>query len=851
MDALIAGISNTTLSDAPEYHPLATAEITSRVNKFCNTRSAVLSDIGYVDYNRHAQPQPVIPQPICTSYIDSLLLCCPCYMEDLKGATHPDIGFYKSRITESMSTTPLAGCYLSYLSCCRRDETHQMPEEYYADYAQHRPAGTSTQRATKSLITFKLSTSAMSLDHVVSALSLPAVRAAMRRDLVLPSAIDVTVDYMGNMLHREAFEVVLDNMGVRYRGDRSSDKDSNVDDDGDYDNPDVHAYVVDDVRKVGRNCISWIEQRMWQCNDTRQILVRSRMKFYNKFVQMLESPSVRKDIGSLIHQLVANEEESMQHKIMQCKDAGMTRVECTLYINAHIYNECYYSNMFYLATVDVMRSWVEILANQCLFRVCSYEQQWRALAEQLVSSTQVYLPDENVWSYCYWWNSITRKKHGDVRSRIDGTQVPLLQSVYNLPNLPLYYIECRSDNTGTLVDTKRDALCRVVPRDEGIIQHITRQPEGAKLSFVPGPFKSVYPSYAAIRKRPYAVPFADVGLVKHNNIELGWPTNTRYRAGSSPLHTMHTLVVSDSDWSELMLRRPHQPITAKYITDAVRDTRGRVASEVQGHLVTTEARASETENMYHRLYNVRTSVDDLMRYVHDAKGRVRRLDEQCLSVPLHMHGFYQSRNAWYCIFHDPRVSGADSYLSVHVDHEENALDLLLHLRTVVPIHNDAHVHIHPEPLAFMTPIHFGYRRSGDKIPEYLVERNLSDEQIQQHIADAQRLASVANTQMPLMMLLDTIPSAKFMSPASTLQPHTEYTVIAIRQETRRNAQCYCAVLRDVQGVDNFVYAGITHDLYSVLHDQVSRGGLHQFVVLTGRLGHNKSRNKDLVVMRHR
>jgi hypothetical protein len=80
--------------------------------------------------------------------------------------------------------------------------------------------------------------------------------------------------------------------------------------------------IIDNNASVSRNCLTFIR-------DTDNGTVR--YKFYNKFVQSMESPSVRRRIGSHVAHWCNNPESELKVAIPKSLDTGLLRLEITFY----------------------------------------------------------------------------------------------------------------------------------------------------------------------------------------------------------------------------------------------------------------------------------------------------------------------------------------------------------------------------------------------------------------------------------------------------------------------------------------------------------------------------------------
>ena len=80
--------------------------------------------------------------------------------------------------------------------------------------------------------------------------------------------------------------------------------------------------ILDNDFKISRNCLTFIKHT--NIGDIRY-------KFCNKFVQSLESPSVRDLVGSHLGDYISNPNDKLKEAIMLAKDTGILRLEITFY----------------------------------------------------------------------------------------------------------------------------------------------------------------------------------------------------------------------------------------------------------------------------------------------------------------------------------------------------------------------------------------------------------------------------------------------------------------------------------------------------------------------------------------
>jgi hypothetical protein len=257
--------------------------------------------------------------------------------------------------------------------------------------------------------------------------------------------------------------------------------------------------VVDDVRKVGHFCISWRAPR----KDRKNI----RYKVYNKLAQILESAEVRKSLGSRMEDLVEKETE-FARRVERYKENGYTRVELTFY------GSSLRSLQEYQDEMENVRK----LLKECRTFKCSFETQWQERAKCITSMVAVYFPQEQLFAYCHWWNSITSKKYGYMWQKVKPAMIRLLLANYSFNDRPIYYME------GSVDDKENTVL--------GEIKTYFREPVCTAITLVAGSQKGMFPSRDLCRNGAYK--FCDVGIVEVDNISIAWPKRS-HRDTSNPL----------------------------------------------------------------------------------------------------------------------------------------------------------------------------------------------------------------------------------------------------------------------------------------------------------------------------
>ena len=118
--------------------------------------------------------------------------------------------------------------------------------------------------------------------------------------------IDLTQDFSGLINKEQVIEYLINNCDFRMQGSSNLAK---------------HT-ILDNDYKISKNCLTFIKH-----TNNGDI----RYKFYNKFVQSLESPSVKDLVGSHIGDYISNPNDNLKNAIIRAKDTGILRLEITFY----------------------------------------------------------------------------------------------------------------------------------------------------------------------------------------------------------------------------------------------------------------------------------------------------------------------------------------------------------------------------------------------------------------------------------------------------------------------------------------------------------------------------------------
>ena len=257
--------------------------------------------------------------------------------------------------------------------------------------------------------------------------------------------------------------------------------------------------ILDDRRKVGNHCLSWF----WEVNEEQKI----RCKVYNKFVQMLESAEVRNSLGSRMENLVMNTDDNLQRRLYKAKKTGLTRLEITFY-GQELHEYPYYEK--------VLESIKEQIQNCPTFRV-PFKKYWKYVVSNLSSMIGVHIrmADSSAFAYCHWWNSVTGKKYGSYRDKVDKEEAMTLLGNYSFNNRPIYFVEVVMDGKDI-----KDTTITTYKRVDGC----------TAITLVAGAHKGLYPYIYD----DDVLRFEDIGIIETGNVKIQWPEK-RIRKGEPPI----------------------------------------------------------------------------------------------------------------------------------------------------------------------------------------------------------------------------------------------------------------------------------------------------------------------------
>jgi len=235
---------------------------------------------------------------------------------------------------------------------------------------------------------------------------------------------------------------------------------------------------ITNISKVGRNCLIF---RYY----LHGMIIKA--KIYNKWVQLVESSGVYRNIGSVLHSFVDKDNQLFDF-LEEAKDEGFTRIE--LCIN---YPKVQDKSKY----IEIMDSFLRLTDGAKTY-VQSFENHWKLLVDKVYNREVIMVYDEAsmLFGYCHWFNKLTGKVQGSIKRNTSRDELAML-------------ISNQSFN---------DRTTRVFFTTENIWRSYRRTKYGVTL--VPGPRGSLYPR-SAVNLYPKK------GFISYNGMSIGTGITTR------------------------------------------------------------------------------------------------------------------------------------------------------------------------------------------------------------------------------------------------------------------------------------------------------------------------------------
>ena len=202
--------------------------------------------------------------------------------------------------------------------------------------------------------------------------------------------------------------------------------------------------ILDNDFKISRNCLTFIKHT--NNGDIRYI-------FYNKFVQSLESPSVRDLVGSHLGDYISNPNDKLKKTIMLAKDTGILRLEITFYrhaINEKLTKEFILDHMNYLK---------ELLPSELIYHN-PINNQFNLVCNNNIHNICTFNPQFNTALITLFQNSLTGKSNGFFLKNVNTTNLSNALRYYT-SNKPIIVLLTKIDFENNEISIQQDSYLRI------------------------------------------------------------------------------------------------------------------------------------------------------------------------------------------------------------------------------------------------------------------------------------------------------------------------------------------------------------------------------------------------------
>ena len=224
----------------------------------------------------------------------------------------------------------------------------------------------------------------VSYASVINYVSNEANLERLNREGLYVGDIDFTQDFKG-LFDKDRLIKYMLSIGYRLQGKKIKK-----------DLEEYKATILDNNQHVSRNCLTFI---------TKTDVGTTRYKIYNKFVQSMESPSVRGKIGHHIKDWVNNPETVLQEAISSCLDTGLLRLEITFYRTPE---QQTITDKEINGEMETLRS---VLVPEQLY-YNSISNQWNLLCDMVNSNLVILDTENNIAFILIYQNRLTSKING-------------------------------------------------------------------------------------------------------------------------------------------------------------------------------------------------------------------------------------------------------------------------------------------------------------------------------------------------------------------------------------------------------------------------------------------------------
>jgi hypothetical protein len=169
-----------------------------------------------------------------------------------------------------------------------------------------------------------------------------------------------------------------------------------------------HLKIMEDDHLRGKHCLTFLILK-----DGMLL----RVKFYNKFIQSIESGSVRTSIGGHVADFVNNPEIRLKDTIKKGLQHGILRIEISYYCKENTPKE-----QDILEDLDYLKGLLKNAPSNAFF-FCSIQDQHKQLLNNIHENIVIYDLTHKLMLFCRWWNSKTGKVNGILKKDVSQQEI--------------------------------------------------------------------------------------------------------------------------------------------------------------------------------------------------------------------------------------------------------------------------------------------------------------------------------------------------------------------------------------------------------------------------------------------
>ena len=294
----------------------------------------------------------------------------------------------------------------------------------------------------------KVNLSNCDVDNIFGLLEDKEKLSYMAKNNIFIHDIDYTRDYKGVFNKEQVIKHLIDEHGFKEEGDE---------------NPDNEPVIINNSHLVSNNCLSFIRSSS---------IGTIRYKFYNKFIQSMESPSVRSKIGSHVHEWVNNPEPILKNAIEHSLNTGLLRLEFTIYV---------YDTICELTKDNIIRemSYLEQLMHPKLITYNSIETQFKLLCDSIHYNVVIVDEAKGLAFIALYHNKLTGKVNGFYIDKVNSTRLSNAVRWF-CTNKPIVVVLVEFDDATKTVNIQQDTYIRMSANNKQLYTYINKGTEHLK-----------------------------------------------------------------------------------------------------------------------------------------------------------------------------------------------------------------------------------------------------------------------------------------------------------------------------------------------------------------------------------